>query len=101
LPSTIERLYQARKDRGLTVLAVDIQEPRAKVAAWVEGKGLTMPILLDVDGRVSDAYGIRATPTAVLVGKDGRLVARASGPRPWTGAQGLQLIDALLARPAP
>jgi peroxiredoxin len=101
LPSAVERVKRARHDRGFTVLAVDLQESAAKVSAWARDKGLTMPILLDADGKVSAAYGVRATPTAVLIGRDGRMVARATGTKPWDGAQSLELIDALLARPAP
>ena len=101
MPSAIERVKRARQDRGLTVLAVDIREPAAKVSGWVREKGLTVRVLLDQDGKVAAAYGVRATPTAVLVGRDGRLVARAVGTKPWDGALALQLIDSLLARPAP
>jgi peroxiredoxin len=101
LPSTVERVQRARRDRGFTALAINIEETAARVATWARDKGLTVPMLLDSDGKVTAAYGVRGTPTAVLVGRDGRMVARVTSTKPWDGAQALELIDALLARPLP
>jgi peroxiredoxin len=99
LPSTIEQAYREHKDRKFTVLAIDIQEDQKKVEAWVKEKGFTPPVLLDRDGTVSSAYRISATPTAVLIGRDGKMVARGVGTRPWTGGYGKALLDAMLAAP--
>jgi len=32
-----------------------------------------------------------------LIGRDGRLIARAIGNRPWTEPEGLALLDSLVA----
>ena len=83
----------------MTVLLVDIREDRAKVARAVAERGYVAPVVLDLDGAVSEAYGIRATPTAFLIARDGTIVGRAVGPRPWTGPDGRALFQALLAPP--
>ena len=83
----------------MTVLLVDIREDRAKVARVVAERGYTAPVVLDLDGAVSEAYGIRATPMAFLIARDGTIVGRAIGPRPWTGPDGRALFQALLAPP--
>ena len=98
MPSTIEQLHQEYKDRGLVVLAVDIEEKPEVVGRWVKGKSLTMPILLDVDGTVNNAWGVTSTPTVFLVGRDGRLVAKAVGNRAWTSDKARRLWELLLAR---
>ena len=98
MPSTIEQLHQEYKDKGLVVLAVDIEEKPEVVARWVKGKSLTMPVLLDVDGRVTNGWGVTSTPTVFLVGRDGRLVAKAVGNRAWTSDKARQLFTHLLAR---
>lgn len=98
LPSTIEQLHREYKDKGLVVLAVDMEEKPEVVAGWVKGKSLTMPILLDVDGKVNDGWGVTATPTVFLVSRDGRLVAQAVGNRPWMSDKGRKLWALLLAR---
>jgi peroxiredoxin len=98
LPATVQELARRYRDRQLVVLAVNIEEGRDKVRAWVKKHGLTLPVLLDTDGEISGAYRVTATPTAVLVDRDGRTVARAVGTRSWTSDQARPLWDALLGR---
>jgi peroxiredoxin len=100
LPSTIEQAQREFRSQKLTVLAIDFQEDRDRVAAWVKAKGLTSTVVLDADGAVTAAYQVTATPTVVLVARDGTMVARAVGTRPWNGEKGRALIKALLAAPA-
>ena len=97
MPSAIERVHREFKDQGLVTLAIDIQEAPDRVAGWVKSKGLTVPVLLDQDGAVTRAYGITATPTVFLIGRDGRLVASGKGQRPWDGEHGRALFKTLLA----
>ena len=52
------------------------------------------------DGAVAREYRVRATPTAIVIGRDGRLVARAAGTRDWDGKAGRAFLDALVAAPA-
>jgi len=99
LPS-IDGLQADFDKDGLTVLLVNIAEPRETVARVVAARGYTARVLLDPDGRASDAYRLQATPTVYLVGRDGLLLGRAIGPRPWTQPSGRALLAALL-RPAP
>ena len=81
---------------GLTILLVNIAEPRDTVAQVVAARGYTARVLLDADGRASEAYQLQATPTVYLIGRDGLLLGRAIGPRPWTQASGRALLAALL-----
>jgi hypothetical protein len=96
LPS-INQLYREWESKGVSVLLVDIREDRAKVARTVAERGYVAPVVLDRDGAVTEAYGVHATPTAFLVARDGTIVGRAIGPRPWTGPDGRALFQALLA----
>jgi peroxiredoxin len=98
LPSTIETVHRELRDRGLEVVAINMEESADEVAAWVREHKLTTRVLLDVDGTVSRAYQITGTPTVFLVGRDGRLVAKAPGTKPWASPQGRDLLRALLAR---
>jgi len=96
LPSTIEQLHREYRPRGLAVLAVNMEEPPEAVAAWVRRKRLSMDVLLDPPGIATRAWSITATPSAFLVDRDGRVVARAVGTRPWTDPEGRAVIEALL-----
>jgi hypothetical protein len=98
LPSTIEQLYREYRPRGLAVLAVNMEESPEAVAAWVRSRRVSMDVLLDPPGVASRAWAITATPTTFLVGRDGRLLARAVGTRPWTEPEGRAVIEALLAQ---
>jgi peroxiredoxin len=98
LPSTIEQVHQEYETRGLVVLAIDIEEPAGKVKAWAERALLSMPVLLDTDGAVTRRYEVTATPTVFVVARDGGLVGKALGTKPWRSPAGRALIEALLAR---
>lgn len=100
LPAGVEQLTRERRGQPFTVLAVSVDEPRDLVASWVKGAGVTLPVLLDYDGAVARDYRVTATPTTFVIGRDGRLVARASGNREWEGPAGRALFDALVAAPA-
>jgi redoxin len=98
LPS-IDQVHGEWEPRGVTVVLVNIREDRAKVARVVAQRGYAAPVALDLDGSVSEAYGIHATPMAFVVTRDGQIVGRAIGPRPWTGPDARALFRALLAPP--
>ncbi len=96
MPSTVEQLHREFRPRGLAVLAVNMEETPGEVAAWVRSKRVTMDVLLDPPGAAAQAWGVSATPATFLVDREGRMVARGVGTRPWTGPEGRALIDALL-----
>jgi peroxiredoxin len=98
LPSTIEKVHQEYKDRGLIVLPISIEEGRRKVSGWADKQSLTLPLLLDPEGDVSAAYRITATPTVFLIGRDGKLVAKAVGTKAWTSEQGRAVLQLLLRK---
>jgi peroxiredoxin len=98
LPSTIEQVHRDYKDAGLVVLPISIEEGRHKVSRWAPSTTLTMPLLLDPDGAASGAYRITATPTVFLIGRDGRLIAKAQGNKPWTSGRGRALLQHLLKK---
>jgi alkyl hydroperoxide reductase subunit AhpC len=100
LPSAIEQLHRDLSPRGLSILAVDIQESRTTVAAWAREKRVTFPIVLDTHGEVIGRYGVIATPTVFLIDRQGRLLGRVVGPRDWSTPVARSLIETLLAAPA-
>jgi peroxiredoxin len=97
LPSEIEQVHREFRAQGLAVLAVDIREPRATVVDWVRTNRLTVPVVLDTDGQVSRQYEVTVTPTVFLVARDGTLVGKALGTKPWTSPAGRALLRALSA----
>ena len=95
MPSTIEEVQRQWKDRGLVVLAVNIEESKSTVAAWVKEKKVTVPVLLDADGAITRRYRVTGTPTVFVVGRDGTMVGVASGTKAWTSDKGKALLGRL------
>ena len=91
-------MHREYKDRGLTVLAVDMKEPRDTVAAWVRKSSVTFDVLLDSAAVTARAYHVTVTPTVFLIGRDGKLLAKAIGTKRWTGPKGRALLDAMLVK---
>ena len=93
----MEQIHKEFNQKGLTVLAVNVQENRDLVANWVEEKNVTSLILLDADGAVAQLYGVTGTPTVLLIGRQGELIGRAVGSRAWMGEKGRGLFETLLS----
>lgn len=96
----MEQVQKEFGPQGLTILAVNIQESPETVARWIKEKGITARVVLDPAGVALVAYRVTATPTVVLIGRDGALVGRGAGMRPWTSPAGRALLNALLEAPA-
>jgi peroxiredoxin len=67
----IQGVYDAYRDQGFVVLAVDVGEGDAQVAAFADEQGLTFPILMDREGTVSHRYQVRAMPSTFFVDQAG------------------------------
>jgi cytochrome c biogenesis protein CcmG/thiol:disulfide interchange protein DsbE len=76
----MQEVYEAYRDQGFIILAVDVQERRSEVKPFVDELGLTFPVLLDSRGEVSRSYRIRGLPTSYFVDQDGVIIGRELGP---------------------
>lgn len=99
--AVLERLRREFSSRGLAIIGVNARENTEAVRRYAKELGLTFPLVLDPDGKINALYGVIGLPTTFVVGRDGRAVAFAVGPRPWENAPARALIEALLAEPAP
>ena len=97
----LERLQREFSSRGFAIVGVNARESKEAVRRYAKELGLTFPLVLDRDGKVNALYGVIGLPTTFLVGRDGRVIALAIGPRQWESVPARRLIEALLAEPAP
>ena len=67
----LQEVYDARRAEGLTVLAIDQNEPADLVSSFRDELGLTFPLLLDPGYFVSDRYRIGVLPTTFFVDRSG------------------------------
>ena len=100
MPS-VNRLYGELRGRGLEVLLVSFREDPGLVKRTVEERGYVAPVLLDRSGEVTGTlYGVWGTPTSYLIDRQGRLVGRIVGARPWWDSPAARslLLDLLESR---
>lgn len=97
----LERLHRELAPRGLAVIGINAREDREAVRRYAKDLDLTYALVLDPDGKINASYGVVGLPTTVVVGRDGRAVALAVGPREWASAPARAFIEALLAESAP
>jgi peroxiredoxin len=93
----MERLHRAHQEKGLVVLAVNLQERAKTIRPFVQSLKLSFPTVMDAEGAVSREYGVRALPVSFLIGRDGKIVWRAIGGRDWESPQARQYFDQLVA----
>jgi len=69
----IERVYNEYRDRGFTVLAVNMtyQDSQLEIMPFVNEQGLTFPILLDETGDMANAYQLKSLPSSYFINRDG------------------------------
>lgn len=85
----LQNAFEEYKDQGFIILAVNMNESAVAIRSFQERYGLTMPIVVDTDDRVSRAYDIVPLPTSYFVDRNG--VVRGK----WTGeirAEQLRLL---------
>ena len=95
MPS-MQNLYNTFRDDGLEVVAVNMQESRDVVAAFVREHGFDFHILLDSTGRTAFDYAVRGLPTSYLIGREGELIGAKIGFHLWDEEEILETIRTLL-----
>ena len=69
------------------MLAVNVNEPAARVARYAQSTGLSLPIVLDPKSEMVRRFGVTALPTTVLIGPEGQARWRIVGDVDWSGPQ--------------
>jgi peroxiredoxin len=76
----IQKAFERNREKGLVVLAVNVQDRKESVQAYAQELGLTFPVLLDPLGRATTLYRARRLPTSYFVGPKGIIVRKQVGP---------------------
>lgn len=75
----IEPVYQANKEKGLEILAVNVRQTQPTAKAFMDKLNVSYPGLLDEDGEVARQYGVLGLPTTFVVDRKGILQTRIIG----------------------
>jgi peroxiredoxin len=69
----LEHEFRVHRSRGFVVLGVNWRESVADATSLARALGVSYPILLDLDGKVHDAYHVTGMPESFVVDRSGRL----------------------------
>jgi thiol-disulfide isomerase/thioredoxin len=97
----LEAVYRETKPKGVRFLGVDIRDNRALAEAFVRGHHITYPSLDDQSDLVALQFpGLppNATPSTVVLDRQGRIAARHSGEILYTDLRAV--VARVLAEPA-
>ncbi|MFC1657990.1 cytochrome c biogenesis protein CcdA [Candidatus Omnitrophota bacterium] len=70
----LNQIYPETILEDIEILAINIEESRAKVRAFLKRYSLDLRVLLDSDARVAYSYSLVGVPTFVLINKQGEVV---------------------------
>lgn len=99
MPS-MDVLYQRYRHRGFVVVGISSDEEGAPVVrGFIEKLGVSFPILLDSEQRVSNAYGAKNLPISFLLDRQGNIIAAAQGARDWASPEALSTLEEIIAPP--
>lgn len=69
----LNKIYKELQGKGMKAYAVDLQEPKEKVAPVKAQLIPDIPVLLDEQSEVAKKYGVTGIPQTVVIGKDGKI----------------------------
>lgn len=104
----MQRLSETIDDPDFAVVAVSIDAREGErdasgnvggdVEAFVEEYGLTFDILWNPSGSIQRIYQTTGVPESFVIGKDGIIYQKVTGPAEWDSPQNVALMRRLLER---
>ena len=94
----LNRLYERYKSAGFVLLGVNVDDDPHTALAYVAAKlGVSFPVLLDTDKKVSKLYDLNTMPSTIVIDRDGKMrflhrgYLRGHG-RPTTSSRSAELL---------
>jgi peroxiredoxin len=95
----VQRVTETFKDTDVVILPISIEGTGEKaVKPYMEKNGYTFDTLIDQRMEVARQFGVRGTPTTVIVNRQGEIVARGLGPFDLESPEFTAYLDQLLAQ---
>jgi thiol-disulfide isomerase/thioredoxin len=69
----LDAYYQAHRDEGFVLLAVNAGESRVAAEDFTGSIGFNSPVALDTTGEAGEAFGVIGLPTSILIDAEGRI----------------------------
>ena len=95
IPSMVE-LNRIMQGKPFQMVAVSIDEGgAAAVTSFLTNAGVTLPVLMDGDGKVAKRYGTTGVPETFVINKKGVILKKIIGPRDWSAPDVVAALDEL------
>jgi thiol-disulfide isomerase/thioredoxin len=98
LPS-LNRLQQRYMNKDLEIVSVDFRETPEEMRNFLQQTPVDFPVLLDLDGRTSLAWGVFSFPSSFIIDRKGRIRYTANRAIDWDSEEVWQVADRLLNEP--
>jgi cytochrome c biogenesis protein CcmG/thiol:disulfide interchange protein DsbE len=95
MPS-IEKLKAKLADQPFEVLAVNVDEPEARVRAFLEKTPLALTVVLDPGKAVTKSWNARILPASYLIGREGRVRYTVTGEIDWSSERATSMVNEML-----
>ncbi len=92
----VEAVAEEFKDRGVQLVAVNLQEDPKQISAMLERHKMHPTVALDRDGAVAQKYEANAIPQTVIIDKEGKVARLFVGGGPHLGDQLREALKAVL-----
>ncbi len=83
---TLQTLHDI-SDSQTVVLTINVREPAARAARYVQSTGMTFPVISDAKGELAKRWGVTVYPTTILIAPNGQARWRIMGDVDWSGPQ--------------
>ena len=97
----IDKVTHEFADKGVQLIAVNLQEGPDKITAMLERQKLSPTVALDKDGIVAEKYGANAIPQTVVIDREGKVTRLFIGGGPHLGDQLREALQALMPADKP
>jgi thiol-disulfide isomerase/thioredoxin len=92
----VERVVQEFRNRGVELVAVNLQENPRQITTTLERQKLQLSVALDRDGTVAEKYGAHAIPQTVIIDQSGTVARLFVGGGPHLGDQLRDALNAII-----
>ena len=93
---TLQQVADLYGPDQLLVLAINFKEKPSRALQFAQRTGITLPVLLDVDGLAAHRWGVKVFPTTLAIDRRGQPRLRIQGEVDWAGKAAEKLITGLL-----
>jgi thiol-disulfide isomerase/thioredoxin len=96
MPS-MQTLHDSMEGTEFAMLAVNVLESREVAEGFINEFGFTFPVLLDRDGGLSRAFGVRGYPSTYILNARGNIIGMKLGFHDWGTDDVIAAVQELVA----